>query len=170
MAILSRLAQASKVMVTSVRHGGGIGGQIHNRPSRWNWDLFKDHLHFYIMLGAIPIGMWITMANIMKGPAVLSPIPEGYVPQEHEYYKSPITRWFVKNIYNSYQEVYESYLGTVWEEEKKRCMYQLYQEARRQQKLHQDYKGWYTKLKTAEYMRMSMKSKQDAEEARGFEP
>ena len=44
---------------------------------RWNWDLFKDYIHFYIMIGAIPIGALIVGSNIMVGSAVLKPIPEG---------------------------------------------------------------------------------------------
>lgn len=34
-------------------------------------------MHFYFMLGAIPIAVGVTVANVLQGPAVLKPIPEG---------------------------------------------------------------------------------------------
>jgi NADH dehydrogenase (ubiquinone) 1 beta subcomplex subunit 5 len=144
-------------MVKQVRHGGGIGGPIENRPSRWNYEKFKDYLHFYIMLGAIPLGALIIASNLMVGQAVLKPIPEGYEPEEYEYYKSPITRWMVKNLYRGYQQRYEMTIADVWEKQRQNEMYFLMKEVRRVQSLNQDYKGWYTKENDAAmYLRMSM--------------
>jgi NADH dehydrogenase (ubiquinone) 1 beta subcomplex subunit 5 len=37
------------------------------------------------MLGAIPLGLLTLYVNIFIGPATLVPIPEGYIPQDHEY-------------------------------------------------------------------------------------
>lgn len=56
-------------------------------PSRWQWNKFKDHAHFYVMLGVIPCALIITYANVFIGPATLSEIPEGYEPKYWEYYK-----------------------------------------------------------------------------------
>ncbi|KAJ8934416.1 hypothetical protein NQ314_013457 [Rhamnusium bicolor] len=56
-------------------------------PSRWEWNKFKDLVHFYILLGVIPCSSVILYANIFIGPATLSEIPEGYVPKYWEYYR-----------------------------------------------------------------------------------
>lgn len=56
-------------------------------PSRWQWHKFKDQVHFYILLGAIPLGLLITYVNVFIGPATLTPIPEGYEPNHWEYYR-----------------------------------------------------------------------------------
>ena len=53
--------------------------------------MLKDYIHFYIMLGAIPLGLIVALANIFKGPAVLKPIPEGIT------YVEKLTR-FKKNF------------------------------------------------------------------------
>lgn len=55
------------------------------QPSRFEWNKFKNHLHFYFMLGAIPCGLGILYANVFIGPATLSEIPEGYTPKHWEY-------------------------------------------------------------------------------------
>lgn len=60
------------------------------QPSRWQYEKFKDLLHFYLLVGAIPFGLISLYANVFIGPAQLAPIPEGYVPQEHEYYRVSI--------------------------------------------------------------------------------
>ncbi|XP_023338049.1 NADH dehydrogenase [ubiquinone] 1 beta subcomplex subunit 5, mitochondrial-like [Eurytemora carolleeae] len=115
MAILSRLQNLKGVLKTPVRFGGGHA-IAQNRPSRWNYEIFKDNMHFYFMLGAVPIAVVVTVANVLQGPAVLKPIPEGYVPKEYEYHKHPLTRWLCKYIFTSYQEKYEAHLSYVWED------------------------------------------------------
>jgi len=166
MALLSRMARS--VVVQPVRHGGGGAATVQNRPSRWEYDLFKDYVHFYLMLGAIPIGLAITLTNIVKGPAQLKPIPEGYIPQEYEYYKNPIVRFMVKHVYPTYQQNYESRLSSIWEESKKQNMYLLRKEVHRQMRVHSDYKGWYTREFTAEYLRMSLNNMKKVEGHAGW--
>lgn len=56
------------------------------KPSRWQWNRFKDMLHFYTFLGVIPSTLIILYTNIFIGPAKLAEIPENYVPEAHEYY------------------------------------------------------------------------------------
>lgn len=65
------------------------GGHNHFviQPTRWQWHKFKDLLHFYTFVGAIPLGLISLYANLTIGPAELAPIPEGYVPKEHEYFR-----------------------------------------------------------------------------------
>lgn len=157
MTVLSRLSNLRQVMVHQVRHGGGIGGQVENRPSRWSYDMFKDYLHLYTLIGLIPCGLLVIGSNLFIGTAVLKPIPEGYEPKEEEYYKSPITRWFVRHVYKSYQQQYEMRAASIWQDHKRGNIRQLYDEVARVQKLNTDYKGWFVKENDAGmYLRMAM--------------
>lgn len=57
------------------------------QPSRFQWNKFKDLLHFYVMLGVIPITAVVMYCNIFIGPAQLHEIPEGYEPKYWEYHR-----------------------------------------------------------------------------------
>lgn len=124
---------------------GGHAETMKIRPSRWSWNRFKDMLHFYFLLGIIPLTVFTTCVNIFVGPARLVDIPEGYVPEEHEYYQvaprweswswfwsnvdlpvqHPVTRWISRNIVRSYQMEYEMYCQHVFEEEYKKNLRSL---------------------------------------------
>lgn len=71
--------------------GNEVGRRLsHNMeitPSRWQWKKTKDLLHFYTLLGLIPVGAIIFYSNVYIGPATLTPIPEGYTPKHWEYHK-----------------------------------------------------------------------------------
>lgn len=56
-------------------------------PSRFQWDKFKDLLHYFVMIGLIPITAIVFYANVFIGPAKLTTIPEGYVPKHWEYHR-----------------------------------------------------------------------------------
>lgn len=77
------------------------------KPSGYHVRQFFDDVHFYLCLTGIPVLIGIVTVNILVGPATLSEIPEGYEPQEHEYYRSPITRFFVKYWHDAPQTNYE---------------------------------------------------------------
>nr|XP_033336139.1 NADH dehydrogenase [ubiquinone] 1 beta subcomplex subunit 5, mitochondrial [Megalopta genalis] len=77
------------------------------KPTDWQYHKFKDWFHFYFFVGLIPILCVVTYANVFIGPATLTPIPEGYVPKEWEYYRSPITRFIARYLYTGTQESYE---------------------------------------------------------------
>lgn len=55
------------------------------RPSGFQWHKTKDYVHFYILLGVIPVSISIFLINVFIGPATLQQIPEGYRPKEWEY-------------------------------------------------------------------------------------
>lgn len=55
------------------------------KPSRFQWDKFKDLMHFYVMLGLVPVTGLVLYSNIFVGPAQLAEIPEGYTPKHWEY-------------------------------------------------------------------------------------
>jgi NADH dehydrogenase (ubiquinone) 1 beta subcomplex subunit 5 len=57
------------------------------QPSRFQWHKFKDMLHFYVMLGAIPITGLLFYLNVFVGPAQLTETPEDYVPKHWEYHR-----------------------------------------------------------------------------------
>uniref|UniRef100_A0A4Y7LYD9 NADH dehydrogenase [ubiquinone] 1 beta subcomplex subunit 5, mitochondrial n=1 Tax=Daphnia barbata TaxID=414587 RepID=A0A4Y7LYD9_9CRUS len=90
---------------------------MHIKPSRWSWNRFKDMIHFYIMLGVVPSALVATYVNVFIGPARLAEIPEGYVPEAHEYFPHPITRWLMKYVYRSYQQEYEVMCHHIYETE-----------------------------------------------------
>eukprot|EP00088_Acartia_fossae_P010042 TRINITY_DN14929_c0_g1_i1.p1 TRINITY_DN14929_c0_g1~~TRINITY_DN14929_c0_g1_i1.p1 ORF type:complete len:169 (-),score=31.77 TRINITY_DN14929_c0_g1_i1:77-583(-) len=166
MAILSRLVGAGRVLSGQVRQGSAA--VVKNRPSRWDWDLFKDYLHFYVLLGVIPLGAIVVYANVFKGKAVLKPLPEDYVPQDYEYHRHPITRWMVRNFYPSLQQKYENHLSMIWEEAKITNMRALQREVHRQMKVHADYKGWYTQDVSAEQLRRVIQCNKGDVESQGF--
>lgn len=57
------------------------------QPSRFQWNKFKDNLHFYTLIGALPCIAIIFITNVFIGPATLTPIPEGYQPKHWEYHR-----------------------------------------------------------------------------------
>lgn len=65
------------------------GGHHHMivQPSRFQWNKFKDLLHFYVMLGVLPITAIVMYCNIFIGPAQLHEIPADYEPKHWEYHK-----------------------------------------------------------------------------------
>jgi NADH dehydrogenase (ubiquinone) 1 beta subcomplex subunit 5 len=133
-----------------------MGGMTHSaRPSRWTYDKLKDDIHFYVLLAAVPLGIFTIYMNVTVGEAKLVPVPEGYKPKEWEYYKNPISRLMVKYIKPwSLQQEYEMNLHGVWEGTKIAEMRALKMEVQRQQAIHGDYKGWYHKEDIAHYARM----------------
>lgn len=56
-------------------------------PSRFQWHKFKDMLHFYVMIGLIPISAIVFYANIFIGPAQLTEAPTDHLPKHWEYHK-----------------------------------------------------------------------------------
>lgn len=67
--------------------GDGHRDTFYVTPSRFQWNKFKDMLHFYVMLGVIPITAIVFYTNVFIGPAQLTEIPEGYTPKHWEYHK-----------------------------------------------------------------------------------
>lgn len=74
------------LIVVPVRFGGH-GHKITIQPSTYTWSEFKDKLHFFVLLGVIPLTLITSYVNIFIGPAELTEIPDGYTPQRHEYFK-----------------------------------------------------------------------------------
>merc|ERR1711892_848589 len=143
-----------------VRNGGHYN--VHIRPSRWVLDKFKDDLHWYFMLAALPIGIAVTAVNVLVGPATLAPIPDGYHPTEEEYHRHPISRFIMKHFKHGIQENFEVHLHGMWELGKISEMRQLKAEGKRQMAIHGDYKGWYHRQDIAHYSRVKRESNENS--------
>ncbi|XP_044008353.1 NADH dehydrogenase [ubiquinone] 1 beta subcomplex subunit 5, mitochondrial [Aphidius gifuensis] len=131
-------------------------------PSRWHWDKTKDLVHLYFFVGAIPLGILIMWSNIFIGHAQLSPIPEGYVPKEWEYCRSPITRFFVKYIYTSEQQEYEKYCHFLWTEKEIMKVRELEKRVKELMSERNDYQAWYyVPFISANYVRRQAQKEKD---------
>ncbi|XP_050521889.1 NADH dehydrogenase [ubiquinone] 1 beta subcomplex subunit 5, mitochondrial [Daktulosphaira vitifoliae] len=150
-----------------VRNMGGHHMMI-IKETKWQWTKFKDLIHFYVLVGVIPLTIVIAYTNIFIGPAQLAPIPEGYRPKHWEYHRHPITRWFARYIYPSPQQQYEKYLHTLYEEDEKFKIRMLTKEIEKKMKERSDYKSFYYRPISANLHRVSKESMDRSEEAAGY--
>uniref|UniRef100_A0A4Y7NL48 NADH dehydrogenase [ubiquinone] 1 beta subcomplex subunit 5, mitochondrial n=1 Tax=Moina brachiata TaxID=675436 RepID=A0A4Y7NL48_9CRUS len=137
------------------------------KPSRWSWNRFKDLVHFYFFLGAIPATAVILYVNLFIGPARLAEIPEGYTPEAHEYHAHPITRWMARKFAASYQQEYEMMLHHIYEEDYKKKL-RLAEKRIRQKMMEKDgAETFYYQPVTARYQRFAKDSMKKTEELTG---
>uniref|UniRef100_UPI0021444B88 NADH dehydrogenase [ubiquinone] 1 beta subcomplex subunit 5, mitochondrial n=1 Tax=Vespula vulgaris TaxID=7454 RepID=UPI0021444B88 len=122
------------------------------KNTRWQWSKCKDLVHFYVMLGVIPLSILTFCVNVFVGPATLEPIPEGYTPKPWEYYKHPITRFLVRYVYTPHQQDYEKYLNAVYLEQELRKTRQLQRRIEELIEQRNDYKYFYYTPTTAKYV------------------
>ncbi|XP_063226115.1 NADH dehydrogenase [ubiquinone] 1 beta subcomplex subunit 5, mitochondrial [Bacillus rossius redtenbacheri] len=120
-----------------------MSNEFRIQPSRWQWHKFKDYLHFYVMVGLIPIGLILGYSNIFVGPATLAEIPEGYVPKYWEYYQHPFTRFLARYCFPIPQQEYEKFLHHIYEEEEKRQLRLLQKKILQKMGERGDYQGYY---------------------------
>lgn len=133
-------------------------------PSRFQWHKFKDLVHYYVMVGAIPCVAVTLYANIFIGPATLTEIPEDYEPKHWEYYRHPISRWIARYMVPSEQQDYEKMCHAVFEEHEKARIRLLERKIKKSMAKNQDYEAYYYKPVTAKYLRNQeriMKQQQD---------
>lgn len=134
------------------------------QPSRFQWDKFKDLCHYYVMVGAIPIGLIIMYTNIFIGPATLTEIPENYEPKHWEYHRHPITRFLARYLYNPPQQEYEKLCHCLYEENEKAQMRLLDKKVKARMSELQDYEAYYYRPVTAKYHRYQKSVKEHQEE------
>ncbi|XP_054154359.1 NADH dehydrogenase [ubiquinone] 1 beta subcomplex subunit 5, mitochondrial-like [Oppia nitens] len=129
-------------------------GEFPMRPSVYAWRKFKDFLHFYVMLGVIPLTIFATYVSIRYGPAELAEIPEGYEPEVWEYERNPITRFFAKNIMPDKRHDYEEMVAYFNEESEKIILKKIERMVRDFMKDRSDYQSWYYRHLDAYHMRV----------------
>jgi len=163
--VLKQETPLTRQILRDLRTSGTKQGDIHKSlkvtPSRWQWQIFKDQLHFYIFLGVIPLSALVFYTNVFIGPATLKEIPEGYVPKQWEYFQHPIKRWFARYWVDNFQEQYERNLHYITIIEEKRKMRRMAAKVEELMKERADYPNYYTnKTFLSKYVR-NMKLERD---------
>uniref|UniRef100_A0A224Z514 NADH dehydrogenase [ubiquinone] 1 beta subcomplex subunit 5, mitochondrial n=1 Tax=Rhipicephalus zambeziensis TaxID=60191 RepID=A0A224Z514_9ACAR len=152
MAVLSILRSARTVLPVLTRRPAQFGQLCPVRkssdhmvitPSRFAWNLFKDHLHFYVLLGAIPLTIIITYINIVIGPPRLAEIPEGYEPEYWEYYDHPIKRFLAKHFMDNPQMRYEKKMNVLQNEHERVQLREIQWKVEKLIQERGDFQAWY---------------------------
>jgi len=156
----------------SAARQGGTGGHESRlfviTPSRYQWQKYKDVLHFYIFLGVIPGLAVVFYSNVFIGPAKLAEVPEGYEPHNWEYYRHPLQRFIARYVVSSYQEDYERNLHYIKEEEDQIKMRKLANKVESLMKERADYPTFLLASTTAgKYIRASKEETDLIYDARG---
>jgi len=112
-------------------------------PSRYEYQRWKDDMHYYFALGLIPMAMVITTVNLFVGKAELVETPEDYDPKHWEYYQHPISRAMSKYCFPPPQKDYEKMLHLINRENEKRKLRLLENRVSELMGSRGDYKGWY---------------------------
>uniref|UniRef100_A0A1L8DZQ8 NADH dehydrogenase [ubiquinone] 1 beta subcomplex subunit 5, mitochondrial n=3 Tax=Nyssomyia neivai TaxID=330878 RepID=A0A1L8DZQ8_9DIPT len=146
---------------------GGHDRHMFITASRFQWHKFKDFLHFYVMLGIIPIVGIVFYTNVFIGPATLTEIPEGYEPKYWEYYKHPITRFIARYMSTPPQQEYEKYCHHIYEENEKRQVRAVEAKVKDLMRERSDYQAYYYRAVIAKYHRVAKKTAKDLEEVYG---
>ncbi|XP_055319673.1 NADH dehydrogenase [ubiquinone] 1 beta subcomplex subunit 5, mitochondrial isoform X2 [Sitodiplosis mosellana] len=144
-----------KNVAIQVRHGGHGPRMMEIQPSRFQWNKFKDNLHFYTLVGAIPCIAIIFITNVFIGPAQLTPIPEGYDPKHWEYHRHPISRFMSRYIFPTPQQDYEKTLHVLYVENEKKQLRFLEEKVENLMKERRDYQAYYYRPVTAKNLRVS---------------
>ncbi|XP_014270976.1 NADH dehydrogenase [ubiquinone] 1 beta subcomplex subunit 5, mitochondrial [Halyomorpha halys] len=149
---------------------GGHHKVMEIRSTRFQWQKMKDLVHFYVMLGLIPVGLLIFYSNVFIGPGTLREIPEDYTPKHWEYYKHPITRFLARYVYSSHQEAYEKNLHRLYEEDEKMKMRKLQEKILDLMDKNKDYQSYYYIPVDGKYHRIVRKEAEEIAEIGGFVP
>ncbi|XP_063699253.1 NADH dehydrogenase [ubiquinone] 1 beta subcomplex subunit 5, mitochondrial [Culicoides brevitarsis] len=155
--------QALKNGLQQIREMSGHHHHMEIKPSRFQWDKFKDMCHYYFMVGAIPVGAIIFYTNVFIGPATLTEIPPDYEPKHWEYHRHPISRFLARYLYSSPQQEYEKMCHAIFEEDEKMQMRKLEQQVKEKMKEYQDYEAYYYRPVTAKYLRFQKKVTENQE-------
>ncbi|XP_022250993.1 NADH dehydrogenase [ubiquinone] 1 beta subcomplex subunit 5, mitochondrial-like [Limulus polyphemus] len=150
-----------------LRHSSG-NKHMPIHPSRFQWNKFKDAVHFYVLLGVIPLGLLVFCVNVFIGPAELAEIPEGYEPKHWEYYRHPIQQFFARYIYPSPEQEYEKTLHFLNEEKEKAELRLLEKKVRQLMEQRGDYKAWYYIPAPAKHHRYDRKEAEEFDDSRGY--
>lgn len=139
-----------QILTSAIRHGSGLGAGAggHGRKMVVKVSEFQkrkvfDELHYLIMLCSAPFIVIIFVADVFIGPATLTEIPEGYEPEEWEYYKHPLERFYAKYMFHPLPVMHEIKLSSLHQDicakEKREWEYKCEELISERQ----DYKAWY---------------------------
>ncbi|XP_055376881.1 NADH dehydrogenase [ubiquinone] 1 beta subcomplex subunit 5, mitochondrial [Condylostylus longicornis] len=156
-----------KSHVNQTRNMSGGHHHFAIQPSRFQFKKFKDLLHYFVMLGVIPITAIVMYTNIFIGPAELREIPEGYVPKHWEYHKHPISRFLAQYVYPSPQQEYEKMCHFLYEENEKAQLRKLEAQIKEKMASRNDYQAYYYRPAIAKYHRISKEAADYLESIRG---
>lgn len=120
--------------------GHGHGMDI--KPSEYTWHKFKDMVHFYVMLGLVPVLTVSAYKNLTEGPAVLTETPEGYEPSIWEYEKYPMNRLFARGFANPAPE-YERKMYLLMHENEKMILDRIENQVKTVMSIRNDFQAWY---------------------------
>uniref|UniRef100_A0A1B6MCI3 NADH dehydrogenase [ubiquinone] 1 beta subcomplex subunit 5, mitochondrial n=1 Tax=Graphocephala atropunctata TaxID=36148 RepID=A0A1B6MCI3_9HEMI len=167
--LLNTVARKNDVLVPMVKRymSGGHDNAMNIEVSRWQWHKFKDLVHYYFMVGAIPLSLICMYVNIFIGPAKLAEIPEGYTPKHWEYHRHPITRFIAQYLQAGYQQDYEKYMHYMFEEDEKAKMRRVAKEIKNKMAERHDYQAYYYRPVTAKYFRETREITQKTKEIMG---
>ncbi|KAH3781394.1 hypothetical protein DPMN_159221 [Dreissena polymorpha] len=145
---LNNIRRSQNVHTSAPKMGGGGHAEtMVIKPSQYQWNRIKDELHFYILLGVLPLAAFATYCNVVYGPAELQDIPEDYVPMPHEYLKNPVSRklvaFFNDWLMESYEKRYEKTVYTVWRDMEKQNQRLDFWKMQRLMGERQDQKNFY---------------------------
>ncbi|XP_013413445.1 NADH dehydrogenase [ubiquinone] 1 beta subcomplex subunit 5, mitochondrial [Lingula anatina] len=121
----------------------GHGRVMNVRDGQYLTKALWNDMQFWFFVGFIPLTGIALYANIFVGEAKLEEIPEGYCPEEYEYFKHPISRWMVKYMFNPPEKVYERSLSVIYWTLKRDRERQLRKLVKYYQGTRGDQKGWY---------------------------
>lgn len=137
------------------------------QPTKMQWHKFKDTFHFFVMLGAIPLGALVFYANVFIGPATLTETPEGYYPKHWEFHRHPISRGIAKYLYPSPQQDYEKMCHFLYEENEKMKLRELEKQIRAKMAERKDYQAYYYRPAIAKYHRVAKEVADELEALQG---
>lgn len=132
------------------------------KPTSFIWNLFKDHMHFYFLLGIIPLGTLLFVVNVFIGPPQLADIPEGYEPKYWEYYNHPIKQWIAKTFGENPQETYEKAMHVLQTEHEKAEIRRVEQRVKALMEKRGDYQSWYFVPSDSKYAKFYEKNQEEA--------
>jgi NADH dehydrogenase (ubiquinone) 1 beta subcomplex subunit 5 len=121
-------------------------------PSNIDMKFTTNWMHFYIIIGAVPVAVITTIINIKANPE-LSEIPEGYEPRHWEYFKHPITRFMAKYLYNPNELEREIMLGFKQDMSHEEIMKKVSQKCEKVMKFYNDHRSFYFTPFFADYFR-----------------
>lgn len=144
---------------------GGHDKHFVVEPSRFQWHKFKDLVHYYVLVGAIPCLAVVFYSNVFIGPATLTEPPPGYQPKHWEYHRHPITRWLSRYWYSPPQQEYEKMCHAIAQEHDKARIRLLERDIKEKMAEKSDYEAYYYRPVTAKYHRYqkSVTEKQESD-------